>query len=206
VRPVVFLSYRHDDAQFVRGLQVALEHRLPGGSIIRDLGAFRGGDDLRTVISRALEEATVVLSVIGPGWMKVDSRTCRPRLREGDDWVRFELSLALAWNRVVIPVLIDATPMPDRHDLPTDVALVATKVAHRVRDSDWEADVGKLAALIAPGYTAPTERRATEVEAGPIAGGNVTITGTNVAGRDLNVKEASPPFERRGRWWSRWWR
>ena len=148
MRPVVFLSYRHDDAQFVRGLQVALEHRLPDGSIVRDLGAFRGGDDLRAVISRALEEATVVLAVIGPGWMKVDSRTGHTRLREGDDWVQLRVVTRPGpGSRVVIPVLIDATPMPDRHDLPTDVAPISpTKVAHRVRDSDWDADVGKLAA------------------------------------------------------------
>jgi hypothetical protein len=200
VQPVVFISYRHVDAFFVRGLQVELQNRLPPGRVIRDLQEFRGGDDLRVVISDALERATVVLAVVGPTWADVDAETRRGRIQEGDDWVRFELALALAWNKVVIPVLINDTPMPDGDQLPTDLAPLALRIAHRVRDSDWSSDVAGLIEQISPG-AAPQEPNPLPhvIDSGPIAGGDINITGTNVAGRDLTIGTNVPPPGRRRR-------
>ena len=202
MQPVVFISYRHVDAPFVRGLQVELQHRLPRGSVIRDLQDFRGGDNLRAVIPEAVERATTVLAVVGPGWAEVDPTTGRGRIHDGDDWVRFELALALAWNKVVIPVLINDAPMPDRDHLPSDLAPLALQVAHRVRDSDWSSDIAGLVELIAPGSLPPGASAPTPVtiDSGPIAAGDITITGTNVVGRDVIVgSEATLPEPRRRR-------
>ena len=165
---------------------------------MRDLHLFKGGDDLRLKIVEALERATTVLVIIGASWMQIDERTGRARIEEGDDWVRLEVSLALAWDKVVIPVLLNATRMPDRRTLPQDIAGLANKVAHPMRVSDWRSDVDRLSELISPGSSAqPPHATQSIVDAGPIAGGDITISGNTVAGRDLIV--GSDDEDRTGR-------
>lgn len=181
---MIFISYRRDDADIVRALQVALESELGTSSVVRDRTSIRGGDDLRDAISRGIDDAEVVLVVIGPTWDGVDDSGTR-RLQQADDWVRFEVSLALAWRKQVVPLLLDSASMPSRKSLPGDLSELADRAALALRDSDWERDIETLLEVIAPGRSAGPDARTAVIDAGPVAGGNIVIKGDIVAGRDL---------------------
>lgn len=188
---MIFISYRHGDRLFVRSLQTTLESRLGPSVLVRDISAFPPGADLRRVILDHLGRADQVLAVIGPQWLATDPATGRTSRFAAGDWVRFELSTALAWHKEVIPVLIEQTPMPDRAALPSDLAGLADRVALRVRDSDWEADVSRLLMRIPHSLA---ELPGPRIEhSGPVAGGDVTIQGHLAAGRDLTIGREDPP-------------
>ena len=203
----VFVSYRHADRSAVRALQVELEGRLPADSVLRDVHDFQPGDDLAAAVADAITRAGTVLAVIGPSWLAPEPVTGRLRLG-GDDWVRQELALALAWRRPIVPVLVEGAVMPQRDHLPGDIAALSGLVALRLRDTDWDADVSRLVETLTPGTSSavPKAPPPSVVDAGPIAGGNITISGTNVAGRDL-VSPAggskSAETQRRRRRWRR---
>jgi hypothetical protein len=184
---MIFISYRHKDALAVRSLQVSLEASLGRALVVRDISSFPPGADLRSVILDQLSQAVVVLAVIGPSWATPDPVTEQLPLSDPRDWVRFELSAALAWGKDIIPVLVEQAVMPDRSTLPSDIAALSERIALRVRDSDWEADLAKLLERISPGSSRPIATPPRVERSGPVAGGNVTIQGHFAAGRDLTI-------------------
>lgn len=185
---MIFISYRHDDRLHVRSLQAALEARVGRAGVLRDITSPTSQGDLRDVIGNLVADADTVLAVIGPRWHRGDSGPFSAAA-EHRDWVRFELSLALAWRKEIIPVLFEDAQMPARSELPPDLADLADVLAVRLRDSDWEADLGKLyhrlgvppIAQSGSSEAGPTTLR----NVGPVAGRDVTIKGDNAAGRDL---------------------
>jgi hypothetical protein len=180
----VFISYRHSDAAYARALHLELAART-SDVLIRDVDAIDGGDDLRSVIPALLQRAESVVAVVGPGW-DVDGDDADLFERSGS-WVRFELSLALAWRKHIVPVLMGGATMPRRDRVPRDLAGFSDLVAIPVRDADWDHDINRLSSLI--GLSAPPDRTTSPVviDAGPVAGGNITISGDVVAGRDLHL-------------------
>jgi hypothetical protein len=184
--PLIFISYRRDDGDIVRALELALRARLGRSSVLRDRTSITGGDDLRRVITDQVASADVIVAVIGSTWDAGDDPGER-RLDRGDDWVRFELSLALGWQKLVVPVLLDGSVMPRGQELPTDIRSLADRAALPLRDSDWDHDVGNLVSLIAPGYAMSASGTPIVRDSGPVAGGDVVIRGDIVAGRDLHA-------------------
>lgn len=93
----VFLSYRRRDVGGYAGrLTDALVHRLGGRNVFHDVTAITPGRNFAEQINRALNDSDAVLAVIGPGWATVSSSGEASRLFDADDYVRLELSTALA--------------------------------------------------------------------------------------------------------------
>lgn len=182
---VILISYRHDDATHVRALQTALEGRFGAEAVLRDLKVSSQQGDLMTIVADLVAEATTVLVIIGRDWSR-SGDTQEHRRSTDRDWVRVEVSLTLAWNKEIVPVLIEDASMPKRSALPNDLAGIADQVAVRLRDSDWEADLSRLFDRIGEWSPArPTTPRSISIsDVGPVAGGNITISGDDVAGRD----------------------
>jgi hypothetical protein len=200
----VFLSYRHSDAALVRPVQTELKYRLPAGSVVRDLDSFQPGGRVSEMVADAIRNATVVLAMIGPTWFgPVDERGV-PGLHRNDDWVRYELATALATGRRVIPVLAGAMSMPGAQHLPPDLRPLGDRLAVPVRDGDWQHDIDRLLETIEPGSSRRASSHAAPVpsiDAGPIAGGDVTIIGGTVAGgRDVVYGSPDGGGKRRRRW------
>lgn len=190
---MIFLSYRYEDAAIVRALQQAFEVRQAGHLIVRDLNTFRPGEDLREIIPTELRRVESVLVIIGRNWMRNDgSQERKPRPSVDQDWVRYEVSLALAWGKRVLPVLVDGTEMPARSALPSDLAELTNKIALTLRDTDWESDVDALFEQIGVAASSAKDQPTpgpTISNAGPVAGRDVVIRGSNAAGRDLTVND-----------------
>ncbi len=77
-----------------------------------DVASIGPGEPFAEAIRTAISAVDVVLVMIGPGW---GSR----RLDDEGDYVRMEITAALAGDKRIIPVLIDGTAMPGRDDLPS---------------------------------------------------------------------------------------
>ena len=191
---MIFISYRHEDGYAARALQTALQTRLAGHVVLRDVTSFTAGDDLRAVISDRIAKARTVLVVLGRVEPGSRSQSVDPRFLNASDWIRFEISLALAWRKDLIPILVNGAPMPTRSTLPRDIAGFGDLLAARLRDADWDDDLRDLIHRIDPDASPGPDRdprppRPTIRDAGPVAGGDVVIRGGFVAGRDLTIDE-----------------
>ncbi|HET9359907.1 MAG TPA: toll/interleukin-1 receptor domain-containing protein, partial [Vicinamibacterales bacterium] len=160
--PATFISYRRDDAAGYAGrLHEALERRLGGDQIFRDIDTLEPGLDFVEAIHSRLRECRVFLALIGREWLDARDREGRRRLDQPHDYVRLEISAALARADVrVIPVLIEGATMPAPETLPEPLRALARRHAVNLRDDAWDHDVDRLAEVIS-GVTASAHPRQT---------------------------------------------
>jgi hypothetical protein len=138
----VFLSYRRADINAANGLHRELSEFAP--FIDRNI---RGGKNYPQEIREALDEARVVVALIGKGWMSWWNRW---RLRRPGDWVHFELARSLQRGDgvTVIPVLIDDVEMPGAPGLPQALEQLCFRQKVELRADMWSDDVSRLVQLI----------------------------------------------------------
>lgn len=147
--PTVFVSYRREDsAGFAGRLSDALEQRIGTGSVFRDVDDIQPGADFEAVIAHGLEQVSVVLVVIGPGWLAAAADGQR-RLDRPDDFVRREIEQALASGKPVVPVLVGGATMPAADALPVVLRGLANRQALVLGDASWSADLARLEAVLA---------------------------------------------------------
>jgi TIR domain len=148
----IFLSYRRDDAGVSASLlRMCLEQYLPGTQVFRDAESIEPGANFRTRIEDAIKSSAVLLALIGPSWLTAADVAGRRRLFDPDDVLVWEIALALRLGVRVIPVLVQAAPMPPAKELPAalrDLAdLQAVPLDHRYLDV-YQTRVRYLAAAI----------------------------------------------------------
>ena len=149
----IFLSYRRDDTSGHAGrLYDALSHRLGQTNVFQDVAAIDAGVDFGDAIARALDDCDAVLAVIGPAWVGASTPAGLRRLDQPDDYVRLELSTALARDARVIPVLVGGADVPSRTDLPDELSALADRQAVAVHDQSWQQDVDGLVSRFAASH------------------------------------------------------
>ena len=145
----IFLSYRRDDTSGHAGrLYDALSRRLGEGNVFQDVAAIDPGVDFGDAIVRALDDCDAVLAVIGPAWVMARTPAGVRRLEQPDDYVRLELSTALARDARVIPVLVGGAEMPSSADLPEELRSLVDRQAVVLHDQSWQQDVDGLVARL----------------------------------------------------------
>src|SRR5437762_938810 len=118
---MIAISYRREDSSPAAGrLYDRLQAEFGKGNVFMDFDSIDYGVDFRKKIAQTLDQAQVVIAVIGPGWMGQRGRGKR-RINEATDFVRIEIAHALARDIPVIPVLLNNTPMPKEEWLPEDI-------------------------------------------------------------------------------------
>ena len=124
----VFLSYRREDTPFAVGrlgdAERAVRQGVHGHRQHRDPGV-----DFTAVIRQAVGECDILLALIGDKWSNVVDDIGRLRLEHPEDWVVQEIRVALDRGVRVIPVLVDAAPMPRRTELPEALAPLVKRPA-----------------------------------------------------------------------------
>jgi len=165
----IFISYRRTDTA---GHAQNLHDRLcrwfdPQRELFFDASNIESGTVFPQVIRLALDEACVVLVLIGPGWLEELNR--RSALQEVD-FVRQEIAVALARQRngqaLVIPVLLgdatmfgaDALDARLRDELAGLCALDVHAFHWHGKQADWDAKFVQLRQRIASRADAPRER------------------------------------------------
>jgi hypothetical protein len=142
----IFISYRRDDSKYqARMIYEAFCDVFPRDCVFMDIDTIPLGANFRTILKDWVDQCEVLLALIGPGWIEAsDPNTKRRRLENPSDFVRIEISEALARKIPVIPVFIDGAPLLDTDLLPGDLRELAERQAEFVEFRTFHADVERL--------------------------------------------------------------
>src|ERR1700744_4628622 len=121
--PRIFISYRRAEAQHqAKALYGALVRVVQSDDVFMDTQSIPPNTDFVRFLQDKIAHSELVLVLIGAGWAgSLNPRTGKPRLDDGDDFVRAEIKEAFARNIPVVPVLLDGAPMPHSNELPEDI-------------------------------------------------------------------------------------
>lgn len=147
---VLFLSYRRSDTGGEVGrLSDSLKKKLGKKTVFRDVSDIPLGADFDAELDKRIDEAKVVLVMIGPDWLE----ELKTRLEEPDiDYLREEVATALSKNKRVVPVLLKGAALPSSDALPGDLESLAGRQAMTIRDEAWDSDVDRLLDAIGRPY------------------------------------------------------
>jgi hypothetical protein len=109
---------------------------------------LKPGEDYEVALEDVLNSCVALLAVIGPRWSTITSAGGRRRLDDPEDWVRTEISRALARGVHVIPVLISPAIMPRDAEVPRDLKPLLKRQACEFSDRHWKQDLELLAQLL----------------------------------------------------------
>jgi len=138
----VFVSYRRDDSRHAAArLGERLNERF---RLFMDIDSIQPGSDFAAVVREAVDQADVVLAVIGPAWLTSADETGARRIDKPRDWVALEIGTALGRGTAVIPVLVDGARMPEQDELPPALAELATRQAISLTHESFAADCTRL--------------------------------------------------------------
>ncbi len=141
----VFVSYRTVDARFgAASAHESLAGRFGGNRVFLDHASMDAGEVYPESIRNALEQVRVLVLIIGPEWLAVEPGTDVRLVDRDGDWVRREIRRALERRIVIIPVLLDGTPLPAPDVLPDDIQGFVTRQALEVRHRSLGADLTRL--------------------------------------------------------------
>jgi hypothetical protein len=111
---MIFISYKRGDVPgHVLKLFSTLSDKYTRQRVFLDTGQLAVGERWPDAIDKALNSSIIFFCAIGAKWNSRD-------LHEPGDYVRREISTALARGKPVVPLLFDGARLPARDDLPED--------------------------------------------------------------------------------------
>jgi len=132
----IFVSYRREDGHATGRLADRLEKEF---DIYIDRN-MRPGDEFDLEIEEALDEARIVIGIVGKEWVAPANIK---RLHDPQDWIHRELDQALNRTQaLVIPVVVDEDinlPKPD--ELPEPLRRFFMRNAEFLRRQSWDQDL-----------------------------------------------------------------
>lgn len=148
----VFISYRREDsASEAISLRDALRREFGEESVFMDTSSLQAGMVWTDELKNGLNAASAVLAVIGPDWLRAGSSEWgQRRIDQEQDWVRQELTAALAKGKKVIPVLVRGARTPPAEVLPEPLRALPSRQAIELRRDYWDHDIKLLLSQIAP--------------------------------------------------------
>src|SRR5688572_7612079 len=151
----IFVSYRRDDAGGHAGRLVdRLTARFGDAGVFMDVQDIQPGDKFAKSIDDTIARCNCVVVVIGPRWVELMQQRA-PAL---EDFVRHEIGAALRRDIPVLPVLVGGARMPQRGELPPDLAPLTQRHAIEVRDSRFDDDAALLVDALAKTHRVRPER------------------------------------------------
>ncbi|MCU1347998.1 MAG: hypothetical protein JWO56_1028 [Acidobacteria bacterium] len=83
---LAFISYRRDDtSQIAQALYLQLKELFGSGQLFMDVNSIRVGEAWPADVRKRLDEATVVLALVGPGWLTAADKNGRRRIDDPGD-------------------------------------------------------------------------------------------------------------------------
>jgi TIR domain len=138
----VFISYRRDDASSEAGrLADAIRQYFGQDSVFLDTLDTRVGVKWPEALRRAVEDAAMVVAVIGPDWILARDEYGRRRIDDDDDWVRREIQAAIEHGKTVMPLLVRHARMPPPDALPSEISSLSESQAYAMRAESWSHDI-----------------------------------------------------------------
>jgi hypothetical protein len=145
--PKLAISYRRSDSSAITGrIFDRLVAHYGRDQVFMDIDNIPFGTDFRTHIQSVLQQADLLIVVIGPRWLGVDAGGAA-RMAQEDDPVRAEVEMALTRDLPLIPVLVDGAKMPEASALPASFKDFAFRNAAEVATGrDFHPHVDRLIA------------------------------------------------------------
>lgn len=160
-RPVlhsIFISYRRDDSEGEAGrLCDDLAEIFHEDSVFMDVNAIQPGRDFRKAIDESIHKCSVLLAIVGHGWLDSKDGSGQKRLDDANDFVRLEIASALVRDIPVIPVLVRGAKMPRAEQLPADLRELAYRNAVELTHARWKSDLQVLIRALRPHMEAPNQ-------------------------------------------------
>lgn len=144
----IFISYRRDDSEYQtdrlhRELKQYVQN--PREDIFIDVDNIPFGVDFVEHLQGKVSQCEMLLAVIGKGWLDhTNDKTGARSLDDPSDFVRIEISTALARDIPVVPVLLDGTAVPAPDKLPDDLKSLSRRNGKFVNRMSFSADVKSL--------------------------------------------------------------
>jgi hypothetical protein len=127
-----------------------LKARFGNDSVYMDIDSIPPGIDFRDHIYAALDQADVLLVIVGPKWLGT-RRGGRHRITEDHDLVRAEVETALKRKIPVVPILVDGAVMPESASLPDSIKTFTRRNAAAVDSGvDFHQHMERLVHAIGP--------------------------------------------------------
>jgi len=119
----IFISYRREDSQAaVSSLYKNLLDRFGKNAVFADTASIESGEAWSERIGKTLEEAKLILVVIGDNWLCAEKDDpAQFRICSKEDWVRKEIEAAMALNKIIVPIFLDDIKRPSNPDLPESI-------------------------------------------------------------------------------------
>src|SRR3954470_5241067 len=93
----VFINYRTDDEADIAALiKNDLSHRFGSAKIFRGSESIRPGANFERELLRAVRRSDVLLAVISPKWLDIQSTAGKRKIDDPADWTRREILEAFA--------------------------------------------------------------------------------------------------------------
>jgi CHASE2 domain-containing sensor protein len=148
-----FVSYRRDQSSWpARILRDELVRRFGEAQVFMDADSIDAGQQWPDRLEKAISGASVVLVLIGPGWVDAKGSDGSRRLDNPEDWVRLEVEAALRQESVaVVPVLLDDAAMPAAEILPDSLKPLSARHALSLSPERWSSDLDTLMESIQSG-------------------------------------------------------
>jgi hypothetical protein len=115
-----------------------------------DVNAIQPGRDFRKAIDESIHKCSVLLAILGPGWLESKNGAGQKRLEDENDFVRLEIASALQRDIPVVPVLVRGARMPRADQLPDDLKELAFRNAVELTHARWKSDVQVLVEALKP--------------------------------------------------------
>ncbi|MEJ2116805.1 MAG: toll/interleukin-1 receptor domain-containing protein, partial [Alphaproteobacteria bacterium] len=126
----IFISYRRQDTLPIAGrIYDRLSGKFGAERVFMDIDSIPYGVDFQGWLDGEVSKASIVLALIGAGWIDARDEMGRRRLDNPDDFVRIEIESALRRDIPLIPVLIGGAPMPKAGELPETLRPLARRHA-----------------------------------------------------------------------------
>jgi hypothetical protein len=141
--PKIFISYRRADSAYVTdSIYDHLSRYFGKENVFLDVESIPFGVDFRAYLRDQIAAHDVVLVIIGPDW----ARLMQERSSQLNDFVRIEIENALAMDKLVIPVQVMHTAMPNFTDLPISIQELQWRNSVEIRrHPDLDYDCNRLA-------------------------------------------------------------
>ena len=140
----IFICYRREDSSGHAGrLYDRLGARF-GDEVFMDIDAIGPGVDFARLIDETIDTIEAVIVVMGQEWLSSADADGSRRLDDPEDLVRQEISVALARDVLVIPVLVQGAVLPKPADLPPELVGLTRHNAFEVSDARWNYDADRL--------------------------------------------------------------
>ncbi len=172
----IFISYRREDSEGEAGrLADDLAENFSQGSVFMDVDAIQPGRDFRKAIDENIHKCSVLLAIVGPGWLESKDAQGQKRLEDSNDFVRLEISSALQRDIPVVPVLVRAAKMPRAEQLAPDLRELAYRNAVELTHARWKSDLQILIRALKP-YLDQCDSSPSALPAGPAYAPAATAT------------------------------